>query len=108
METSIQDGKPAAWIAYLTLIGTIIAYILNNEKKNKFTAFHIRQGLGINITFYLLGLLVSYFDSWLISGAFYVFIVSLFIYGFVAALQGKWNLVPLMGKFYQNIFSSIA
>ena len=32
-EGSVQDGKTIGLIAYLTLIGLIIAFVMNNEKK---------------------------------------------------------------------------
>ena len=45
--TSVSEGKTAAIIAYLTIFGTIVAYIMNRSKKNYFTSFHIRQMIGI-------------------------------------------------------------
>ncbi len=107
MESVAKSGKTAAIVAYLTIIGTIIAYFINNDSKNPFASFHIRQGLGINITFYMLGLVVSWFDSWFISGAFYIFILVLWTYGIVGAIQGERNLVPLVGSQFQKWFSTI-
>jgi uncharacterized membrane protein len=80
---------------------------MNNDSKNTFASFHIRQALGIHITFYLLGLLIGMFDSWLISSAFYIFIAVLGVYGLVMAIQGEKKEVPLMGAYYQNWFSTI-
>lgn len=108
MEHSVQQGKPAAIVAYLTIIGTIIAFFMNNDNKNTFASFHIRQALGIHITFYLLGLLVSAFDSWLISSAFYVFVIVLWGYGMVSAVQGQRNTVPLLGAQFQKWFNTIS
>lgn len=107
MEHSAKQGKPAAIVAYLTIIGTIIAYFMNNDDKNVFAGFHIRQALGIHITFYVLGMLVSMFDSWLISFPFYVFIVVLIGYGIVGAVQGEYNEVPLLGDKFQKWFNTI-
>ncbi len=107
MESAAKDGKAAAIIAYLTIIGTIIAYFMNNDTKNPFTSFHIRQGLGIHITFYLLGVLVSMFDSWLITAPFYIFIIVLLGYGLIAAVQGERNEVPILGEKFQKWFSTI-
>lgn len=107
MNNEANDGKAAAIVAYLTIIGTIIAYFMNNDTKNSFASFHIRQGLGIHITFYLLGVIVSWFDSWLISTPFYLFIIILWGYGILAAIQGERNVVPLLGRQFQNWFSTI-
>ncbi|MGB7842096.1 MAG: hypothetical protein WBL21_04855 [Salinimicrobium sp.] len=107
MDTAANEGKSAAIVAYLTIIGTIIAYFMNNDTKNPFASFHIRQALGIHITFYTLGVLISWFDSWWISGAFYIFIGILWIYGFLAAIQEERNLVPVLGTKFQEWFSTI-
>ncbi len=108
METSTaKSGKSAAIVAYITIVGTIIAYFMNNESKNPFASFHIRQALGINITFYVLGALVSIFDSWMISIAFYVFVLILWVYGLINAIQGVQREVPILGHYFQKWFSTI-
>lgn len=107
MQTEAEQGKTAAIVAYITIIGTIIAYFMNNDTKNPFASFHIRQALGVHLTFYLLGVLVSAFDTWMISSAFYIFILILWGYGLVAAIQGERNEVPVLGSYYQKWFSTI-
>ncbi len=107
MKTVAEEGKAAAIIAYITIVGTIVAYFMNNDSKNPFASFHIRQALGIHITFYLLGILVSAFDTWMISSAFYVFILILWGYGLIAAIQGEKNEVPVLGSYFQKWFSTI-
>ena len=103
----INDGKSNAIISYLTIFGTIIAFYLNNEKKNAFASFHIRQALGLWLTFFVLGYIVGNFDSWLITFGFYMFFGVLFIYGFINAVSGKAQTVPLVGDLYQKWFSSL-
>lgn len=107
MQTEAEQGKAAAIIAYITIIGTIIAYFMNNDTKNPFASFHIRQALGVHLTFYLLGVLVSAFDSWMISSAFYIFILILWGYGIIAAIKEERNLVPFLGEYFQKWFSTI-
>lgn len=107
MDRVANEGKTAAIFAYLTIIGTIIAYFINNDSKNPFGSFHIRQALGIHLTFYLLGIIVSWFDSWLISAPFYLFIIVLWGYGMLAAIQGERNEVPILGNYFQKWFSTI-
>ena len=107
MNNSIETGKTTAIISYLTIIGAIIAIFMNLEKKNTFSAFHIRQALGIFVSFFLIGYFIGYFDSWMISSAFYVFYFILWIYGFLGALQGEMKLIPLLGEQFQKIFKNI-
>lgn len=107
MNTSAETGKSAAIVAYITIVGTIIAFFLNNDTKNPFASFHIRQALGIHITYFLLGALVSIFDSWMITWAFWIFILVLWGYGIVTAIQGEQREVPILGNKFQNWFSTV-
>ena len=107
MNTTVETGKTAAIVAYITIVGTIIAYFMNNDTKNPFASFHIRQALGIHITFYLLGALISIFDSWMITWSFWVFILILWVYGLLNAIQGESKEVPLLGNKFQQWFSTI-
>lgn len=107
IEIPTPHGKQTAIVSYLTIIGTVIAIFMNNEKKDPFASFHIRQSLGIFLTHFLLGYFIGYFDNWTITTAFWVFIFVLWIYGFLGALQGKRTLVPLVGEFYQKTFKNV-
>lgn len=108
MNTDIEKGKNAAIVSYITIIGSVIAIFMNqDENKSEFASFHIRQGLGIFLTFFLLGYPIGYFNSWMVTSAFWLFIFILWIYGFLGALSGEKKLVPLVGEFYQNLFKSL-
>ncbi|APY00015.1 hypothetical protein CLV86_2775 [Lacinutrix venerupis] len=103
----IEEGKMMSVVAYLTIIGSIIALITNNDKKNPFVAFHVRQGLGLCLTYLLLGYFIGSFNSWAISIGFWIGFGVLFFYGLIGAITGKMNEVPLLGPLYQKIFSNI-
>lgn len=107
MNETVEAGKTTAVVAYITIFGTIIAYFLNNESKNPFASFHIRQALGIHISYFLLGALVSIFDNWMATYAFWIFIFILWGYGIVTAIQGEEKEVPLLGNNFQKWFSTI-
>jgi hypothetical protein len=52
MENS-SNLKNTAIIAYLTIIGSVIAIFMNQEEnKSEFASFHIRQALGLFILFF--------------------------------------------------------
>lgn len=102
-----NEGKNIAIVSYITIIGAVIAIFMNSDKKDPFASFHIRQALGIFASFFLIGYFIGYFDSWMISSAFYIFYFILWVFGFVAALQGEYKEVPLLGAQFQKIFSSI-
>ena len=105
----IEKGKTYAVVSYLTIIGVIIAYFMNNEPQNKsaFTSFHVRQSLGLWLTFYALGYIIGVFDSWYVTSGFYLFFAVLFIYGFGSALAKKAHPVPLLGPLYQKLFANL-
>ena len=107
-EQDIKAGSKYAVVSYLTIFGGIIAFYMNNEQKNPFTAFHIRQSLGLWLTLIIVNLaIVSNFDIFMLRVSVYVFFITLWFYGFMGALSGKLNLAPLVGKLYQNIFSKL-
>ena len=89
------------------IIGTIVAFYLNNDKKNEFTSFHLRQALGLWLTFFALGYIVGGFDSWMVTLSWYVFFGVLFSYGLITAVTGRTNPTPILGEFYQKLFKSV-
>lgn len=102
-----QEGKTTAVIAYITFIGGIVALFMNKDSKNEFAAFHIRQAIGLHLLYFLLVFLVSGFDSWLITSAFWVCVFVLWIYGFIGALQEKMTLIPFLGEYFQKWFKTL-
>ena len=107
-EKTINEGKTLGLVAYLTLIGTLIAFFMNKDKKNDFTSFHVRQGLGLGLLQLLIGNLVVSFDGEImISYSFWMFFSVLFFYGLFGAISGKMNKIPILGDIFQKIFKSI-
>lgn len=106
-EQDIEEGKGLAIISYLTIIGTIIAFFMNNEKKNAFAAFHTRQALGLWLTYFIVAWAVSGFDNWFATLGFWLFFGILFIYGFINAVAGRPQEVPVLGSLFQKWFASI-
>jgi uncharacterized membrane protein len=96
-----MDGKTTAIIAHITLIGWIIALVINSNEKNEFASFYIRQLLGL----FLAGLILAWIPiiGWLLSIAVFVFwLISL-----IAAAQGEMKEVPLVGHYFQDWFKSL-
>ncbi len=103
-----EQLKNNAIIAYLTIIGSVIAIFMNqDDEKNEFVSFHIRQAIGLFLSFFLLGYFVGSVDSWTATSAFYIFYFILWVYGFSGVLQGKKKLLPIVGSFFQNTFRSL-
>lgn len=103
---TVDEGKTMAIISYITLIGTIIAYVMNMEKKNTFAAFHIRQMIGISLFSLVNTYVVGRFSS-MASIVIWVFLVVIWFIGFIAAIQGEEKKIPLVGDLFQDWFQNI-
>ena len=107
MKNTIEEGKITAITSYVLIVGVLIAMSMNNESKNPFASFHIRQALGISLTFISLGLIISNFDSLMISAPMWIFVSVLWSYGIFSAINGTTKPLPLLGNYFQKWFKSI-
>ena len=105
---TIEEGKSAAITSYILIVGVFIAMSMNSESKNPYASFHIRQALGLSITFISLGLIISNFDSMMISLPMWIFISVLWSYGLFSAINGAIKPLPLLGNFFQKGLKSIS
>ena len=101
--TLVEEGKTMAIIAYITIFGLLIAFIMNNEKKNPFTAYHVRQSLGLGITGLVLGVVnVIPILGWIVGILGSIFLLVLWIMGLISAINGEEKPVPVLGEKYQE------
>lgn len=98
-QATIDEGKTIAIISYITIIGLIIAYILNNSKHNSFAQFHIGQSVRIVVLAF-----ANYLLAWvlpsslgLITTLISLAIFVLIILGIVNAANGKTTPLPVIG-----------
>jgi hypothetical protein len=104
---TIKEGKTAALISYIPVIGAPIAFFLNKNKQNYFASFHIRQTFGLNILYFI--------NKWVVYEYFGLTafnigkggVLVLFILGGLGALREKEKLVPLLGDKFQEWFKNI-
>ncbi|MCC9019296.1 MULTISPECIES: hypothetical protein [Flavobacterium] len=107
MNNSIEKGKPIAITSYILIIGVLIAMSMNSEDKNSFASFHIRQALGLSLTFISFGAIISNFDSFFITFPMWICISILWTYGIFTAIQGQTKPIPLVGALFQKWFQKI-
>jgi len=104
----ISEGKNIATIAYITLIGLIIAFVQNNEKKNTFAYFHIRQCVGLCVTGLALGIIgMIPILGWIVYIIGIFVLVYMWIIGLMNAINGKEKVIPFLGKKYEEWFKGI-
>lgn len=106
---NIEKGKTAAITSYILIIGVFIAMSMNSgEEKNSFASFHIRQALGLSITFISLGLIISNFDNPMITLSMWIFLSVLWTFGIFTAINGETKPIPLLGNYFQKWLSNIS
>ncbi len=98
----LSDGKNVAIIAHITIIGWVIALVMNNgEKKSEYGSFYIRQVLGLGLCLLLLGFIPVV--GWLLS----LVILVLWVMSLLGALSGEKKLTPILGPYFQDWFKSL-
>jgi len=102
------DPKTIAIIAYLTIIGLVVAFVLNNDKKDEFAAFHIKQSLGliiISLGLFIIGMIPIL--GWILSFLGSIFLLYLWIMGLVNAINHNAKPVPILGHQFEKWFANI-
>lgn len=107
-QSSASDGKTIAIISYLTLIGLIIAFVMNAEKKNSFARYHIVQSLGIMCTGIAIGV-ISWipFIGWFAAVAGSILLLVLWVVGLINAVNEREQPVPVLGEHFNKWFADI-
>ena len=105
--SSSYDPKIVGIVAYITLIGWIVALIMNNPK-TEYGSFHIRQSLGIMLLFLVSGFVMIVPILGVLAGRVgYIAALVLWIIGLVGAIQGEKKPVPLIGEKSQEWFKAL-
>ncbi|MGK0386983.1 MAG: putative membrane protein [Patiriisocius sp.] len=106
METTSNPGKTIAIISYITLIGWIIAFIMNNTKKNVLASFHLRQSLGIQLVYFAISVLISITGIGMLQ-VLYLGALALVILGIINANNEEEKPLPIVGEYFENWFHTI-
>ena len=105
---NVSEGKSIAIIAYITFIGLIIAFVMNNDKKNDFAKYHITQSLGLTLTGLALGVIgMIPILGWIIDLVGFFVLLYMWIMGVVNAVNGQEKPVPILGNKYIEWFKNI-
>lgn len=93
-----------AVVAYITLIGFIIALIMHSNNKTKLGAYHLRD---------MLGLIIFFVGLWIISIipflGFVLCVIGLFVLwllGLINAINKEMKPLPLIGDIFQKWFAT--
>jgi len=90
-----------AVLSYITVIGWLVAFFLNREKRSDLGSFHLKQGLMILLMSAISALVpVIGWILWVITFVFWVI-------GLVAAMQKEKKELPVVGKLAQDWFKEL-
>ncbi|WP_299126732.1 YtxH domain-containing protein [uncultured Winogradskyella sp.] len=97
----LSDGKNVAIIAHITLIGWIIALVMNGSNKTQLGSFYIRQVLGIMLLAIVLSLIpfINFF-AWVLP-------LVLWVISLVGSLSGEQKPIFLLGNQFQEWFKAL-
>jgi uncharacterized membrane protein len=104
-----SEDRTVAILAYITIIGFIVAIVLHSSKKTALGAFHLRQVLGLILTAIGFGVCVAVLAfipilGWLFIGCGWLALLALAVIGLINAASGQMKPVPVLGEKYQQWF----
>jgi uncharacterized membrane protein len=105
----VAEDKTAAIVAYITLIGFVVAVILHGNKKTQLGAYHLRQSLGLMLLWvvsFFVNVVLGFipFVGWLVALAIWAGLLVLWVMGLLAAANGEMKPVPVVGTYFEQWF----
>ena len=97
-----MNPKLKSIIAHLTLVGWIVALIMNSSEKDPLTSFYLRQTLGL-FSILIVGTFVP-----VIRGLIYLILFVFWVFSLIGAIQGEEKSLPFLGEHFQDLFKSIS
>jgi len=114
-----HDAHVVAILAYLALVGFIIAFVIyQKQKRHSLASFHLRQAGGLYLTGIVIGIALwplafldaipGFIDIWFALSGMISFVVGLgWCYGLICAILKRQDPVPIIGDFFQDLLASI-
>ncbi len=105
-ETTTKEGKIWALVAHFPVLGTLIAWIVNLNKKNDYTAFYVRQMIGYSLLSFLIEVIVGAISG-TIAGILGIALFVLWVISLIGAFTNELKLMPVVGAYFQKVFRSL-
>ena len=105
------EDRTVTILAYITVIGFIVAIVIHSGKKTRLGAYHLRQMLGLVLAGLALGVIggvlaIVPFLGWLAAFVLWIGLLVLWVMGLVAAVNGQFKPVPVLGDHFQKWFGN--
>lgn len=106
---SPDNPRTAAIIAYITIIGWLMAYYwLYPGHKSRMGILHIRQALFLHIFTFIINVIMYYLvTSLIVYGVVVVALFTLWAVGVMHAINGQEKLLPVIGPWSQKLFAGL-
>ncbi len=109
-----QEDKTAAILAYITLIGYIVAIILHSNNKTKIASYHLKQATGLllfGIASWFAMMIIAFlpfigFAVLFLSPVMWILILVLVILGIINAANGAMKPLPVLGGLFEKWFAN--
>jgi len=122
----MENIKKVSVLAYLTIIGFIIALYINHNNKTKLGTYHLRQAIGLHCTSFLflfmpffliagvgsdlLGIftyLMTVILLVFVLGSISIYLIKIYVKAIIIANRGEMIPIPVLGNSYEKWFSFI-
>lgn len=112
------NDKTPAIIGYLPFIpiGIILGIVMYNGNKTKFTAYHLRQAIGINalaVAFWIIMMMINAGNPMLVYNNYTFMMLVMFLFfillivGMVNASSGQEKPIPVVGQYFEKWFGTL-
>ena len=101
-----MDKKTLSIVAYITIIGWIIALVQYQSEKSPEVRFHLKQSLGVMILGIVFAIVINIIVAIMPSLRFLAYaniiVLIIWIIGLVNAVNGVQKQLPIIGSFAEN------
>ena len=105
--SATTEDTTTAIVSYLTLIGFIAAVIIHGNKKTRLGAYHLRQALGLMLSFIAVGFCwIVPIIGWMVGFCAWLVLIVFWVIGLLSAINGQLKPVPLLGEYFQKWFGT--
>ena len=112
---AVDNSKTVALLSYITIIGWIVAFVMNSSQKSSLGSYHLRQTIFLYILaicMYIAEIFLLFipYIGWLIILLLWFAGIGLFILwilGLISAINGEQKPMPIIGKKAQELFQGL-
>lgn len=98
------SGKSTALIAYAPFVGFFIAFFINQDKRDPFATWHIKNMFGIFLLF-IASMVIQSAIGYTLGDILWGICFILWIYCWIQAYRGQTKGIPLVSEKFQEWFT---